>query len=226
MRTPQGNGTGSICVYTYVYIYIVLISPPIIIFLTHTHTLTHALTNTTHTQVLAVSTCSCLELSVKDVFDAFDGNRAVLKSVLLLMDGPAKAQTDAGSSVVQRASSPGDPRRGSSPGASRPAQTSGAIAARAHSGSCSDLSRHLSADDVGSVQASPLGTPSSRAPPPGAGLRAHSASLSDVYSDTARQSAYFLESSQGRPQGQPQRRMITVRDLKSRGGDKSRHTQL
>ena len=36
--------------------------------------------------VLAVTTCSCLELSVKDVFEAFDSNRTLLKSALMFMD--------------------------------------------------------------------------------------------------------------------------------------------
>ena len=91
-------------------------------------------------------------------------------------------------------------------GANRPPGTfaSGAIAPLRSTpyGSCSDLSRHMSPDDAGPFQASLAATPSSRAPTPGGGPRQHSASFSDVYSDTARQSAYFLESSQGRPQGQ------------------------
>jgi len=63
----------AVCAYTYVYMHIILIRPPIIVLRTHKHARAHT---HTHTQVLAVSTCSCLELSVKDVFDAFDGNRA------------------------------------------------------------------------------------------------------------------------------------------------------
>ena len=60
------------------------------------------------------------------------------------------------------------------------------------------------------------------------GSRSMSSSMNDlysdaaVYSDTERQIAYFLESSQGNTRNPPQRRMITVRDLVAKGGDRER----
>ena len=79
--------------------------------------------------VLAVTTCSCLELSVKMVFEAFDGDRSLLRSALAFMD-PSDSRSS-------RAETP------TAAGAARDAHLSPAR----HSQSASDLSRVDVMDD-------------------------------------------------------------------------------